>query len=261
MLGQEPIRPGERAMFEVMDRFLAGKSAVVTGGTRGIGYAIALGLARAGAAVLICGRKSEQVNQAVGRLREEAGEESLLEGRPADVSKWNDVEALFQFVDQKWNKLDILINNAGLGIFGSVADLSPADWHRVIDLNLSGLYYCCHAAMPLLRKSGESYVFNISSLAGRNPFAGGAAYNASKFGVNGFSEAMMLDHRHDNVRVTSIMPGSVDTDFGHVPGQTKPENDWKIQPSDIADVVVGLLRLPARTLVSRVEIRPSKPPK
>ena len=110
-----------------------------------------------------------------------------------------------------------------------------------------------------LEKDGDGYVFNISSLAGRNPFAGGAAYNASKFGVNGFTEAMMLDHRKDNVRVTSIMPGSVDTDFGHVPGRSSTGNDWKIAPQDIAEVIVSLLRMPARTLVSRVEMRPSKP--
>lgn len=250
----------ERANVASMDQFLAGKTAVVTGGTRGIGRSVALALAQGGSEVLICGRKRESVDVAVSYLNHEVGAERVI-GCVADVSKWNDVAAMFQCGDQKWNKLDILVNNAGLGIFASVADLMPEDWHRVIDLNLTGLYYCCHAAMSLLRKSGEAYVFNVSSLAGRNPFAGGAAYNASKFGVNGFSEAMMLDHRHDNVRVTAIMPGSVDTEFGHVPGQGAKQSDWKIQPSDIADVIIGLLRLPARTLVSRVEVRPSKPPR
>ena len=249
-----------RGMVWSMDDFLKDKTALVTGGTRGIGYAIARQLGLAGADVLICGRSEEGVNDAVQRLRDDAGDATgSFEGRVADVSKWNDVEDLFQFARRKWNKLDVLVNNAGVGVFKPVAELSPEEWHQVIDLNLSGLYYCCHAGLPLLRESGEGYVFNISSLAGRNPFAGGSAYNASKFGVNGFSEAMMLDHRKDNVRVTSIMPGSVDTDFGHVPGQSSSGNEWKIAPQDIADVVLALLRIPARTLVSRVEMRPSKP--
>ena len=248
-----------------MNGFLKGKSALVTGGTRGIGYAAAFELGRAGADVIICGRSDDSVREALTRLRQEVAssepisDPGAFDGRVADVSKWNDVESLFQFARQKWNKLDILVNNAGLGIFKSVAALTPEEWHQVIDLNLSGLYYCCHAALGMLIESGDGYVFNISSLAGRNPFAGGAAYNASKFGVNGFSEAMMLDHRKDNVRVTAIMPGSVDTGFGHVPGQTSIANDWKIAPQDIADVIVSLLRMPARTLVSRVEMRPAKP--
>ncbi len=242
-----------------MDKILSGKTAVVTGGTRGIGYAIAESLADAGAEVLICGRSETSVNDALERLRSDTGSQSI-EGRATDVSIWHEVFELFQFADRKWHKLDVLVNNAGVGIFAPVADLTPDDWHKVIDLNLSGLYYCCHAALPLLRAAGDSYVFNISSLAGRNPFAGGAAYNASKFGVNGFTEALMLDHRNDGLRVTSIMPGSVATDFGHVPGQGG-NDDWKIQPRDIADVVMALLRLPPRSLVSRVEMRPSRPPK
>jgi NAD(P)-dependent dehydrogenase (short-subunit alcohol dehydrogenase family) len=249
-------------MFEGMDTFLKNQTAVVTGGTRGIGYAIALELARAGANVLICGRTETGVADAIIRLQAEAGEGAgAIEGRAADVSKWNEVEVLFQYCASKWEKLDILVNNAGLGIFRPVAELTPEEWRRVIDLNLSGLYYCCHAALPLLRAAGEGYVFNISSLAGKNPFAGGAAYNASKFGVNGFSEAMMLDHRQEGIRVTSIMPGSVATEFGGVPGVTKPGGEWKIQAADIAQILLSLLRLPARTLVSRVEVRPSKPPR
>jgi len=244
-----------------MDEFLKGKTALVTGGTRGIGYAIALELGRAGADVLLCGRSEQGVKDALSHLRKEENSTGAFEGRVADVSNWNDVESLFQFARQKWNKLDVLVNNAGVGIFKSVADLKPDEWHKVIDLNLTGLFYCCHAGLPMLRESGDGYVFNISSLAGKNAFAGGAAYNASKFGVNGFSEAMMLDHRKENIRVTSIMPGSVDTEFGHVPGQGSSGNEWKIAPQDIADVVISLLRMPSRTLVSRVEVRPSKPPK
>jgi NAD(P)-dependent dehydrogenase (short-subunit alcohol dehydrogenase family) len=153
--------------------------------------------------------------------------------------------------------LDFLINNAGIGVFKSVADLTPEDWRRTIDLNLSGVYYCSHEALPRMRKRGGGYIINIGSLAGKNAFAGGAAYNASKFGLNGFSEAMMLDHRHENVRVSCIMPGSVDTGFGAQAGSAA----WKIQPADVAEVVAMLLHMPARTLISRVEIRPSKPQK
>ncbi len=243
-----------------MSGILAGKTALVTGGTRGIGYETAAALGNAGADVLICGRTEEGIQKALASLAKTTGPESgAFTGRVADVSKWNDVEALFQFARQKWNKLDILVNNAGVGIFKPVAELEPAEWRQVIDLNLTGLYYCCHAGMEMLRASGSGYVFNISSLAGRNPFAGGAAYNASKFGVNGFSEAMMLDHRKDNVRVTTIMPGSVDTGFGGVPGQSSSANDWKIAPQDIAQMIVSLLQMPIRTLVSRVEMRPSIP--
>lgn len=242
-----------------MEPFLSGQTAVVTGGTRGIGFAIASHLARAGADVLICGRERDRVTDAVGRLKTETGSPNV-DGIPADVSNWNNVAELFHFVNQKWNGLDILVNNAGIGIFKPVSDLVPEEWHKVIDLNLSGVYYCCHAALPLLRARGQSYVINISSLAARNPFAGGAAYNASKFGVNGFTEALMLDHRNDGIRVTSIMPGSVATEFGNVPGQAAADG-WKIQPDDIADTVLALLRMPARTLVSRIEIRPSRPPK
>jgi 3-oxoacyl-[acyl-carrier protein] reductase len=168
-----------------------------------------------------------------------------------------DVRRFLDGVEARFGGIDFLINNAGIGIFKSVADLTPEDWHRTIDLNLTGVYYCSHEVLPRLRKRGGGYIVNISSLAGKNAFAGAAAYNASKFGLNGFSEAMMLDHRYDNVRVSYIMPGSVDTDFSAHAGAAP----WKIQPEDVAEVVSMLLHMPARTLVSRVEIRPSKPEK
>jgi len=133
------------------------------------------------------------------------------------------------------------------------------DWRRMIDLNLSGVFYCSREALQRFNNCGGGYIINISSLAGKNAFSGGAGYNASKFGLNGFSEAMMLDHRYDNVRVSYIMPGSVDTKFGHNDGASDAE--WKIAPADVAEVVVDLLRLPQRTLVSRIEMRPLKPKK
>jgi len=233
----------------------AGKIAIVTGGTRGIGRAIAERLLHEGAAVAVCSRSSANVQSFVKEFVATAGDRVL--GEAADVSKLNDVEQFFSKVDARFGGLDFVINNAGIGVFKSVADLTPEEWHRTIDLNLSGVFYASHAALPRLRKRGSGYIINISSLAGKNAFAGGAAYNASKFGLNGFSEAMMLDHRYDNVRVSYIMPGSVDTDFG-APGERA---SWRIQPEDVAEVVMMLLRMPPRTLVSRVEIRPTKPHK
>ena len=229
---------------------LENRFAIVTGGTKGIGRAIAESLLDAGVSVAICARNAEQVEQAV----QELSPRGRVIGTAADVSKEEDVVRLFEFVDRNFGALDILINNAGVGIFASVADLSPEQFRRVVDTNLTGAYYCCHQAMTRFGQRGSGFVINISSLAGKNPFAGGAAYNASKFGLNGFSEAMMLDHRGDNVRVCSIMPGSVNTHFG-----MSGNADWKIAPEDIAEVVMTVLRLPERTLVSRVEVRPSRP--
>ena len=174
----------------------------------------------------------------------------------ADVSKPDDVKRFIRAVCERFGSIHILVNNAGVGTFRSVADLAPEDWERMIGLNLSGVYYCCHEVLPILRAGGGGDVINISSLAGKNAFAGGAGYNASKFGLNGFSEAMMLDHRNEGLRVSYIMPGSVDTEFG---GESGSGADWKIAPADIAEVVVTLLRMPRRTMVSRVEMRPSRP--
>jgi NAD(P)-dependent dehydrogenase (short-subunit alcohol dehydrogenase family) len=225
----------------------------VTGGTRGIGRAIAEALLGAGASVAICGRSEESVKQAVAELGAGGGK---VVGGVADVSDPGDIAALFLHIDEELGGLDILINNAGIGVFTSVADMSVEAWRRTIGTNLDGVFYCCHEAMPRFRKRGGGFVINIGSLAGRNPFAGGAAYNASKFGLTGFTEAMMLDHRYDNVRVALIMPGSVDTRFGGPSG-----GDWKSAPEDIAEAALDLLRMPERSLVSRVEIRPSKPKK
>ena len=232
---------------------LSGKVAVVTGGTRGIGRAIAERLLREGASVAVCSRLHENVQTFLESCPPAAADRLLAE--PADISKLDDVRRFFASVDARFGGVDFLINNAGIGIFKSVADLTPEEWRRTIDLNLSGVYYCSHEALPRMQQRGGGYIVNISSLAGKNAFAGGAAYNASKFGLNGFSEAMMLDHRYDNVRVSYIMPGSVDTDFGAHAGAAP----WKIQPEDVAEVTVMLLRMPARTLISRVEIRPLKP--
>lgn len=235
---------------------ITGKTAIVTGGTRGIGYAIAKMLLERGAHVAICARDQEGVDRAVQSLAQQTGAKPM--GWPCDVSNESDIAAFFAKTDAAWPKLDILINNAGVGIFRSVGDMTPGEWRKTIDTNLTGVFYFTHLAIERFRRSGGGFVVNLSSLAGRNPFAGGAAYNASKFGLNGFTEALMLDHRNDNIRVCSIMPGSVATDFG---GPGGGGANWKIQPEDIAEVVRTVVEMPERTMVSRVEIRPSRPAK
>jgi len=237
-----------------MELFLRGKKAVVTGGTRGIGRAIAESLLRSGASVAICGRTRETVDQACAELKQATGGDVF--GEAADVSKWDQVGHFFGTVASHFAGLDILVNNAGMGVFRGIQDLTPEDWRNTIDLNLTGVFNCCKQALPLLRQN-DGYIIQISSLAGINAFAGGAAYNASKFGLNGFSEAIMQDLRYQNIRVSYIMPGSVDTDFSPRSGRA----EWKIAPQDVAEVVLALLHMPVRTLVSRVEMRPSKPKK
>src|SRR5437867_3090602 len=238
-----------------MEQFLKGKHAVVTGGTRGIGRAIAEYLLRAGASVAICGRTRDSVDRATAGLKQLTGGDVF--GEPADVSNWDHVSRFFASVGSRFGALDILVNNAGEGVFRGIQELTREDWQNTVGLNLTGVFYCCHHALPLLRAGGSGYIIQISSLAGVNAFAGGSAYNASKFGLNGFSEAIMQDLWYENIRVSYVMPGSVDTDFGPGGGRA----NWKIAPEDIAEVVLTLLRMPARTLVSRVEMRPSKPKK
>ena len=203
----------------------------------------------------ICGRTRQSVDQIVTELKQSTGGDVF--GSATDVSNQDHVARFFEAVDSRFGGLDILVNNAGAGIFRGIQELTVEDWRNTIDLNLTGVFYCCHHALPLLRKRDAGYIIQISSLAGVNAFAGGAAYNASKFGLNGFSEAIMQDVRYENIRVSYIMPGSVDTDFSHRSGAA----DWKIAPEDVAEVVVNLLRTPVRTLISRVDMRPSKPKK
>ncbi len=231
------------------------KTCLVTGATRGIGRAIAKMMLDEGAQVAICARDQAAVDQAVAELHSETG--GKVAGKAADVRKQEDIAGLFRFIDTHFGGLDVLVNNAGVGVFHSVSELSVEDWQRTLETNLSGVFYCCREAFPRFEKRGGGYIVNISSLAGKNPFAGGAAYNAAKFGLNGFSEAMMLDKRNDNVRVSYIMPGSVATEFS-LHG-TDSGSDWKIQAEDIAEIVRTLLHMPERTLISRVEVRPSKP--
>jgi len=235
-----------------MDTFLAGKNAVVTGGTRGIGLAIAEALALAGAGVAICGRTQANVESAVRQLTNKS--KSKVVAKVADVRSSTEVGSFFEYLDRELGQLDIVVNNAGIGVFKSAAELSVEEWQNTLNTNLSGVFYCCREALGRIRNRG-GYIINISSLAGKNAFAGGAAYNASKFGLNGLSEAMMLDHRNENVKVSYILPGSVATEFSSGSGGEQ----WKIAPEDVAEIVLMLLKTPARTLISRVEVRPSKP--
>lgn len=207
-----------------------------------------------GAQVAICGRRQDSVEKAVAELG--SGTAGKVKGKAADVRNYEDVRALFQFVDENFGGLDVLVNNAGVGVFRPVSELSVEEWKLTIETNLSGAFYCCREALFRFGTRGGGYIVNISSLAGKNAFAGGAAYNASKFGLNGFSEAAMLDVRGDNVRVSYILPGSVATKFVH---GADVGSDWKIWPEDIAEIVRMLLQTPARTLISRVEVRPSRP--
>jgi NAD(P)-dependent dehydrogenase (short-subunit alcohol dehydrogenase family) len=171
------------------------------------------------------------------------------------------VRAFFEAVDREFGALDILVNNAGEGVFRKVAEMTPEEWHRNIDLNLNGPFYCSREALARFERRGGGFIVNISSLAAKNAFSGGAGYNASKFGLNGFSEALMLDHRYDHVRVSTIMPGSVDTGFSGGPSKRSGDTSWMIASEDVAEAVVMVLRMPARTMVSRVEMRPSCPGK
>ena len=229
---------------------LDGKVAVVTGGTKGIGRAIAEALLSKGARVVVGARTADEVERTARDLGDDA------RGQVCDVRSAADCEALVDTAIDAFGGLDILVNNAGVGAFVPVADMSRDDWDRTIETNLNGVFYCTHAALPHLREGGGGWIINLGSLAGKNAFPGGAAYNASKFGLIGFSEALMQEVRHDGIRVSYIMPGSVAT-----PGFSSGEADWKIQPEDLGRIVLDLLATPDRTLPSRIEVRPSRPPR
>ena len=229
--------------------------ALVTGGSRGIGYAIARALTADGGRVMITGRDARSVAAAVTKLSRHAPD-AVVAGDAIDVRDRPAVERIVAETAEKFGGLNTVINNAGIGVFGDVATMSPDDWSRVIDTNLTGVFYCTRAAIPHLKAAGGGWIINIASLAGRNYFPGGAAYCASKAGLLAFSESVMQEVRADGIRVSVIMPGSVATDFsGPSP---KGDDSWKLTPDDVAQVVTDLIRHPARSLPSKIEIRPAK---
>ncbi len=240
--------------MKALDSLIKDKVCLVTGGTRGIGRAIAKMLLLEGATVAICGQRQETVDRAVAELASETS--GKVKGKAADVRSHEQVAELFRFIDAECGAIDVLVNNAGIGVFRHVRELSLDEWKRTLETNLYGAFYCSREALVRLGTKGGGYIVNISSLAGANAFAGGAAYNASKFGLMGFTEAMMQDVRSENVRVSTILPGSVATEFG---GHSVDGANWKIWPEDVAEIVRMLLRLPDRALVSRVEVRPARP--
>lgn len=227
-------------------------SAFITGGSKGVGYGVARALSEAGWQVTITARSEAEVQQAAREL----GEGVL--GLAADVRDLAALQAAVAAHTGRFGGLDLLVANAGVGRFAPIQELTPEAWSAMLDTNLTGVFNTVKAALEPLRAS-RGQVITVGSLAGKNPFAGGTAYNASKFGLNGFTEALMLDLRPLGIRVTQIMPGSVATRFnGHTPNEA---DAWKIQPEDIGQLVLDLTRMPARTLPSRIEVRPSQPKK
>jgi 3-oxoacyl-[acyl-carrier protein] reductase len=236
---------------------LNGKVAIVTGGSRGIGLAIAHALVAEGVNVTATGRSETHLSAA--RPRIEGAGHGAVETLQADVRRFDDMRRVVEATVARFGGLDILINNAGIGVFAGVAAMTPEQWSEVIDTNLTGVFNATHAALPHLQRRGGGFIINISSLAGKNPFADGAAYCASKAGLNAFSEALMQEVRYDDIRVSYVLPGSVSTAFSS--GDAAKGADWKIAPEEVAEVVLNLLRHDPRSLPSRVELRPSKPRK
>ena len=235
---------------------LENKIAVVTGGTKGIGRAIAESLLRAGATVFICARDKHDLKRALEQL----SALGKVDGEICDVRSEAQVGMMLEECKRVFGGVDILINNAGIGIIGkTVEEMSPEDFEQTLQTNLFGVFYACHHAIPLLKQRGGGYIINISSLAGQNAHPKMAAYNASKFGLNGFTEALMQEVRADNIKVTAICPGSVNTYFGGE--KPSDEKAWQIQPEDIAQIVIDLLNFNERALPSKIEIRPANPPK
>jgi len=232
------------------------KTALITGGTKGIGYGIAQSMLNEGMNVAITGRTSEGVKTAELKLAKIGSGEVM--GIVSDVRDAESMKNAVKSIINKWGQLDVLIANAGVGHFGSIMDLTHEQWNETIDINLTGVFNSAQVCIPELKKT-KGYIITIASLAGTNFFAGGSAYNASKFGLVGFTQAMMLDLRHEGINVSTIMPGSVATYFNnHVPND---KDGWKIQIEDLGQMTVDLLKLDPRTLPSKIEVRPSQPPK
>jgi 3-oxoacyl-[acyl-carrier protein] reductase len=232
---------------------------LITGGTRGIGYALAEALLAAGDQVAITGTTTDSVMRAEHALATACGDPGRIAGIVCDVRDGGDAEAAVRTAAARFGGLDVLVNNAGVGVGVPIAEMPHDEWNRIIGTNLTGVFNCCRAAIPVLRQRGGGWIVNVSSLASKNPFVGGAAYCASKAGLNAFSEALMQELRPDNIRVTYVLPGSVATSFSG--RESTSGADWKLQPEDVAQAIIDVLNHPARSLPSRVEIRPSRPQK
>ena len=230
------------------------KVALITGGTKGIGYGIAEVLIKQDIKVAITSRSSVAAELAAKQLNEIKPGYAL--GIAADVRDLDSQQKAVETLLGQWGQLDYVVANAGVGHFASIQDMTPEQWHETIDINLTGVFYTAKTTLDALRKT-EGYFITIASLAGTNFFEKGSAYNASKFGLVGFTQAIMLDLRNEGIKVTTIMPGSVATHFNdHQPSE---KDAWKIQPEDIGQIVADLIHMPARTLPSKIEVRPTRP--
>ena len=239
---------------------LQGRVAIVTGGSRGIGLATATALCAEGVDVLLCGRSSDALDRAVNRIRSEVKSSAAgqVTSVVADVRRPEQAQRLVESAVQQLGSLDILINNAGVGRFRPLSELTIDDWLETFETNLSGVFYCCRASIPVMSERNGGWIINVSSLASKYPFAGGAAYCASKAGLNALTESLMQEVRHDGIRVSCVLPGSVETEFA---GDKSSVGNWKLDAADVAQAIIDLLRHPLRSLPSRVEIRPSTPRK
>ncbi|MDB9800832.1 SDR family oxidoreductase [Flavobacteriaceae bacterium] len=236
---------------------LQGKVAFITGGSKGIGFGIAQVLLQKGIHVAITSRSLESAQKAANQLSVFAADSAKVLALKADVRDYQQQQDAVKTTESTLGSIDIVIANAGLGVFGSIEDITIEGWNQVIETNLTGVFYTLKSTLSSLKKT-KGYYITISSLAGTNFFAGGTAYNASKFGVTGFTQAAMLDLRTHGIKVSTIMPGSVSTYFnGNEPSQ---KDAWKIQQEDIGELVVDLLKMNPRTLPSKIEVRPSSPP-
>ncbi len=230
------------------------KVAFITGGSKGIGQGIAAVLVREGWRVAITSRSRADVEKTASALNQQQANSALA--LQADVRNYAELQAAVAATEKAFGRIDVLVANAGVGHFAPIDQIPLEQWHQTIDTNLTGVFYSVRATLPLLKIS-RGYIFTIASLAGTNFFAGGSAYNASKFGLVGFTQAMMLDLRAGGIRVSTIMPGSVATYFdGHTPSEA---DAWKIQPEDIGQLIADVLKLNPRTLPSKIEVRPSLP--
>jgi 3-oxoacyl-[acyl-carrier protein] reductase len=238
---------------------LAGKVAVITGGSRGIGLATAQTLLAQGASVAITGTHADTLNAARDQLAASGGADRVM-ADVADVRSYDAVKQMIGRAADRFGGIDILVNNAGVGVFKPVADMSVEEWHTVMDTNLTGVFYCCHATLPYLRTRGGGWIINVSSLASRNAFVNGGAYCASKSALNAFSESLMQEVRYEGIRVAYVLPGSVNTGFGGG-GLPNTKAQGALLPEDVAQVISDLVAHPSRSLPSRVEIRPAQPPR